>query len=101
MERLNEWGRLFDCESGDWDASGDPIAGTRRWDYGISFDHGDIFEGAANFHPDTWDWVRPANYPDHAGNATPLQQVLVAEEVLRLQGPEAWPVCSQKVDFAL
>ncbi len=91
----NVWDDLADCESGDWDADGDPITGSARWDYGLTFSHGDIFEGGPNFHPGTWDAFRDADMPDHAGLATRDQQVVVAERVLDEQGWGAWPVCSR------
>lgn len=91
------WDRLADCESGDWDAGGQPLPGTARWDYGLSFDHGDTFEGGLNFHPDTWDAYRDPGMADHAGNATRGQQIAVAERVLDAQGWGAWPVCSSKL----
>lgn len=89
------WDRLADCESGDWDADGQPIGGTARWDYGLTFDHGDIFEGGLNFDPDTWDAFRDPGMPDHAGNATRAQQIAVGERVLAAQGWQAWPTCSR------
>ncbi len=95
-ERAEVWGRLADCESGDW-SNGTPIDGTRRWDYGLTFDHGDFFEGGLNFHPGTWDAFRDADMPDHAGRATAEQQMIVAERVLAEQGWGAWPVCSRKI----
>ncbi|MDX1510319.1 MAG: transglycosylase family protein [Nitriliruptorales bacterium] len=91
------WDRIADCESGDWDRNGNPIPGTARWDYGLTFSHGDIFEGGPNFHPATWDAFRDADMPGHAGRATRQQQIIVAERVLAAQGWRAWPVCSRKL----
>ena len=91
----NVWDDLADCESGDWDANGDPITGSARWDYGLTFSHGDIFQGGPNFHPGTWDAFRDADMADHAGLATRDEQVVVAERVLAEQGWGAWPVCSR------
>lgn len=93
------WDRLADCESGDWDANGTPIPGSHRWDYGLTFSHGDIFEGGVNFHPGTWDAYRDPGMPGHAGQATRAQQIAVAEEVLADQGWGAWPVCSRKLGY--
>ncbi len=90
------WDRLADCESGDWH-NGQPLPGTRRWDYGLTFSHGDIFEGGVNFHPRTWDQYRDDDMPGHAGQATRAQQIAVSELVLRDQGWGAWPVCSRKL----
>lgn len=93
------WDRLADCESGDWDRNGYPLPGSRRWDYGLTFSHGDIFEGGLNFHPQTWDQYRSSSMPGHAGNATRAQQIAIAEQVLADQGWGAWPVCSRKLGY--
>lgn len=90
------WDRLADCESGDW-SGGWPIEGSARWDYGVDFSHGDIYEGGLNFHPGTWDSYRDADMPSHAGRATRAQQIKVAKRVLAAQGWGAWPVCSRKL----
>jgi hypothetical protein len=34
---------------------------------------------------------------EHAGDAAPLSQLVVAERVLDEQGWRAWPVCSRKL----
>lgn len=95
-----DWVRLADCESGDWDADGEPQRGSARWRYGVNFDHGDIFEGGLNFHPDTWESFRDPDMPGHAGRASRWEEMEVAERVLDEQGWNAWPVCSRKVDLA-
>lgn len=92
------WDRVADCESGDWDADGVPRPGSARWDYGLEFDHGDIFQGGLNFHPDTWDAFREPDMPEHAGHASRVQEIEVAEQVLEAQGWQAWPVCSEMMD---
>lgn len=86
------WDQLADCESGDWDADRHPIAGTARWD-----DNRGGYEGGVHFAPSTWDWYRPAGYPDAAYVATRAHQIAVAELVLDDQGPRAWPRCSYMV----
>ena len=96
---IEDWERLADCESGDWDAQGEPQEDTARWDYGLTFDHGDTFQGGLNFHPDTWDSFRDEAMPVHAGRATPPEEIEVAERVLEEQGWDAWPVCSEKMDL--
>lgn len=98
-ERAAMWDRLADCESGNWDGSSTPIPGSRRWDYGLTFSHGDIYQGGVNFHPGTWDQYRDPSMPDHAGRATRAQQIAVAEQVLAEQGWGAWPVCSRKLGY--
>jgi len=97
---IEDWERLADCESGDWDADGDPKPGSARWDYGLVFDHGDHFQGGLNFHPDTWESHRADHMPEHAGRATRLEEIRVAERVLDQQGWDAWPVCSEMMDLA-
>lgn len=92
------WDRVADCESGDWDADAVPRPGSARWDYGLEFDHGDIFQGGLNFHPDTWETYRDPDMPDHAGDATRVEEIEIAERVLADQGWEAWPVCSEMMD---
>ncbi len=94
-----DWKQLADCESGDWDANGEPEPGSARWSYGLAFDHGDIFEGGLNFHPDTWESFRDPDMPAHAGRADRWQEIEVAERVLDEQGWNAWPVCSEKLDL--
>jgi hypothetical protein len=96
----NRWDRLADCESGEWVNGGESfIEGSARWDYGINFTHEgyEQFQGGLNFHPGTWDSYRDADMPDHAGNATREQEIVVAERVLADQGWQAWPRCSQMV----
>ena len=72
------WARLAECESGgDWDYNGS-----------------DIFDGGLQFHPETWTSYRLRSYPRYAWQATPRQQIKVAERVLAAQGWAAWPACS-------
>ncbi len=97
---IEDWERLADCESGDWDADGEPEPGSARWDYGLEFDHGDHFQGGLNFHPETWENHRDDHMPEHAGRATRLEEIRVAEQVLDQQGWDAWPVCSEMMDLA-
>lgn len=79
---FGKWEPILQCESnGDWYIS----TGT--------------FEGGLQFHPGTWDAYKPEGYPDAAYQATPTQQVLVAERVLKSQGWKAWPVCSRKAGY--
>jgi hypothetical protein len=71
------WGRLAACEaSGDWRAN-----------------TGNGFEGGLQFTPSTW---HAYGGTGHAYDATPAQQIAVAERVLASQGPSAWPVCSYR-----
>lgn len=96
---VEEWEELADCESGDWTAEGEPTDDSARWDYGLDFDHGDIFQGGLNFHPDTWDAFRDDDMPGHAGRASQVEEIKVAERVLDEQGWGAWPTCSEMLDL--
>ena len=89
------WVRLADCESGVWEADGTPVAGSADWGYGTSDDV--RFEGGLHFEPSTWDAFRDPGMAEHAGEATLVAQVVVAERVLDAQGWSAWPVCSRKL----
>lgn len=92
---LSVWLRIADCESGEWDAEADPIPGSAEWSYGAEEDQ--RFEGGLHFEPSTWEDFREPGMPDHAGEATPVAQLVVAERVLEQQGWQAWPVCSKKL----
>jgi hypothetical protein len=96
---VEDWERLADCESGDWDADADPEPDSARWDYGLDFDHGDHFQGGLNFHPDTWESFRDVDMPAHAGHASRVEEIEVAERVLDEQGWDAWPVCSEMLEL--
>lgn len=85
------WASLADCESGEWDADGQPIPGTRTWDVDA------LHDGGLQFAETTWTAYREPGMPDHAYEATRWQQVRVAEDVQAVQGWGAWPVCSVKV----
>ena len=98
---VEDWERLADCESGEWDRNGEPKPDSARWDYGLDFDHGDHFQGGLNFHPTTWDAYRDPDMPAHAGRATQVEEIVIAERVLDDQGWDAWPVCSEKMDLAV
>lgn len=93
---LSVWLRIADCESGEWDADADPIPGSARWSYGAEADH-HLFEGGLHFEPSTWEDFRDLDMPPHAGEASPVAQLVVAERVLEEQGWTAWPVCSRKL----
>ncbi|MFI9331196.1 transglycosylase family protein [Kitasatospora sp. NPDC052868] len=75
------WDELAECESGgDWRA-----------------DTGNGYFGGLQIWPPTWEeagGLRFANRPDRASRR---QQTAVAEEILRIQGWEAWPVCAREI----
>ncbi|MFD7296785.1 transglycosylase family protein [Streptomyces sp. NPDC059897] len=74
------WSCLAECESGgDWDEN-----------------TGNSFYGGLQFKQSTWEEHGGLQYAPRADLATRAEQIKVAEEVLRTQGWEAWPVCSKR-----
>lgn len=72
------WDRMAQCEaSGNW---------------GINTGNG--FYGGLQFTPSTWAAFGGHAYASNAHLATKAQQIAVAERVLNVQGPGAWPHCS-------
>ncbi|MER7959924.1 transglycosylase family protein [Streptomyces sp. NPDC096030] len=74
------WDRVAACESGG------------NW----SINTGNGFHGGLQFTPSTWKAFGGTKYAAKAHQATKAQQIEIAEKVLAVQGPGAWPVCSQK-----
>lgn len=85
------WGRLADCESGEWDEHGVPIPGTRTWSIVGRF------QGGLQFDPPTWDGFKRHGDPADAHLAPPGRHVAVGERVQARQGWGAWPECSRKL----
>jgi LysM repeat protein len=76
------------AEGMNWDALAQCEAGG-NW----SINTGNGYSGGLQFHPRTW----AANGgKGSAHNASREEQIRVAENVLKSQGPNAWPVCSKK-----
>jgi resuscitation-promoting factor RpfA len=94
---VEAWEQLADCESGEWTADGDPEPDSAQWDYGLDAEDGAPFQGGLHFAAETWEAFRDPDMPDHAGRATPVEEIEVAERVLDEQGWDAWPVCSEKL----
>lgn len=79
------WDRLAMCEStGDWSAN-----------------TGNSFYGGIQFTYDTWKGFGGQKYAYTANRATKGQQIEIAQEVLKVQGPGAWPVCSRKAGLTV
>jgi uncharacterized protein YabE (DUF348 family) len=79
------WDAMARCESGGrWDA-------VRRVSASLSY------YGGLQFHPDTWNRNRPADFPAYANEASRDQQIVVAERVLARQGWGAWPSCARRL----
>ena len=74
------WGCVAECESGG------------RWNVNT----GNGFYGGLQFWQPTWKEFGGLKYAPRADLATRAEQIAVAQEVLAVQGWEAWPVCSKK-----
>lgn len=74
----SSWDRLAACES------------TGRWNVNT----GNGFYGGLQFTQQTWAGFGGWKYAPRADMATKYQQIAVAEKVLAVQGPGAWPHCS-------
>jgi hypothetical protein len=74
------WGCIALCES------------SGRW----HINTGNGFYGGLQFWQPTWVEFGGLRYAPRADLATRQQQIRIAEEVLTVQGWEAWPVCSKR-----
>lgn len=79
------WYSLAICESG--------LGGVPRWDVNT----GNGYFGGLQFSASTWAAFGGDEYAPSAHQATPQQQVEIAERVLAKQGWNAWPSCSSKL----
>lgn len=79
------WDRVAHCES------------TGNW----SINSGNSFYGGLQFTYDTWKGFGGQKYAYTANRATKAQQIEIAQEVLKVQGPGAWPVCSRKAGLTV
>ncbi|WP_431683854.1 transglycosylase family protein [Kitasatospora sp. KL5] len=74
------WDKVAQCES------------TGNW----HINTGNGFYGGLQFTNSTWSSFGGGAYAARADLATKDQQIAIAEKVLAVQGPGAWPVCSVK-----
>jgi nucleoid-associated protein YgaU len=74
------WDRVAACESGG------------NW----SINTGNGYYGGLQFASSTWRGFGGGQYASRADLATKSQQIAVAQRVLKVQGPGAWPVCSKR-----
>ena len=79
-----QWVRLKNCETKGYH-------GMRGWRYNGSSG----FDGGVQFSPRTWTAYGGRTFSRYAHGATPVQQVAIAQKVLREQGRSAWPHCSK------
>ncbi|WP_051705198.1 transglycosylase family protein [Streptomyces sp. NRRL S-455] len=74
------WDKVAKCESsGNW-----------------SVNTGNGYYGGLQFSQSTWEGFGGTRYAARADLATRAQQITVAERVLAVQGPGAWPVCGAR-----
>ncbi|MFF2954185.1 transglycosylase family protein [Kitasatospora sp. NPDC057965] len=79
------WDKVAQCEStGNWSAI-NPVG---------------PYYGGLQFSQSTWLYFGGARYAPYAHQATKQQQILIAEKVLAVQGPGAWPHCSPGTGLA-
>jgi murein DD-endopeptidase MepM/ murein hydrolase activator NlpD len=74
------WDKVASCES------------TNNW----HINTGNGFYGGLQFTQSTWAGFGGLKYAPRADLATKEQQIAIAEKVLAVQGPGAWPVCGPK-----
>jgi peptidoglycan hydrolase-like protein with peptidoglycan-binding domain len=79
------WDRVAQCESGG------------NW----AINTGNGYYGGLQFSASTWTGFGGGQYAPRADLATKPQQVEIAQEVLKVQGPSAWPVCSVRAGLTL
>ncbi|WP_169795313.1 transglycosylase family protein, partial [Kribbia dieselivorans] len=74
------WDRVAMCESGG------------NW----AINTGNGYYGGLQFSPTTWKAFGGGQYAAYAHQASRSEQILIAQKVLAVQGPGAWPVCSKR-----
>ncbi|MER6339963.1 transglycosylase family protein [Streptomyces tendae] len=77
---VETWDKVAACESTD------------DWDINT----GNGYYGGLQFTQSTWEAFGGTRYAPRADLATREEQIAVAEKVLDVQGPGAWPVCSER-----
>ncbi|MES5822556.1 transglycosylase family protein [Streptomyces sp. RG80] len=83
----------YDCARDGWPWSCVALCeSSGRWDA----DTGNGFYGGLQFWQPTWEEFGGLTYAPRADLATREQQIAVAQEVLAVQGWEAWPVCAER-----
>jgi cell wall-associated NlpC family hydrolase len=78
------WDKVAKCESGG------------NW----SINTGNGYYGGLQFSQSTWAGFGGTHYAARADLATKAQQITIAEKVLTVQGPGAWPVCGARAGLA-
>ncbi|HEX2049796.1 MAG TPA: transglycosylase family protein [Actinomycetota bacterium] len=78
--------------SADWEAVS-MCESSGRWHIDSTYD------GGLQFHPNTWLGFGGGEFARYAWQATKWQQIAIAERVLVVQGPQAWPNCFRALPF--
>jgi hypothetical protein len=78
--------------SADWEAVS-MCESSGRWHIDSQFD------GGLQFLPVTWLEFGGGEFARYAYEATKIQQIAIAERVLAIQGPKAWPNCFKPLPF--
>ena len=77
----HDWSGVAQCESsGDW-----------------SINTGNGYYGGLQFSQSTWAAFGGTDLAPRADLATKAEQIAVAEKVLAVQGPRAWPTCGRNL----
>lgn len=74
---MSQWDQVAACESGG------------NW----QINTGNGYYGGLQFSAETWAGAGGTVYAPTADQATKEQQIEIAENVLAMQGPGAWPNC--------
>ncbi|WP_432128900.1 transglycosylase family protein [Streptomyces sp. bgisy082] len=81
---LNVWEKVASCES------------SSNW----HINTGNGYFGGLQFTQSTWEEYGGTHYAPRADLASKDQQILIAERVLKGQGPGAWPSCGSRAGLA-
>lgn len=79
------WDRVASCESGG------------NW----SINTGNGYYGGLQFSQPTWIGFGGQRFASYAHLASKNEQIYTAQQVLKVQGPGAWPVCSVKAGLTV
>jgi murein DD-endopeptidase MepM/ murein hydrolase activator NlpD len=82
---VETWDKVAACES------------TNDW----NINSGNGYYGGLQFSQSTWEAFGGTAYAARADLATKEQQIAIAEKVLDGQGPDAWPVCSDRAGLTI
>ncbi|WBB58918.1 transglycosylase family protein [Streptomyces sp. WMMC500] len=83
-EPIDTWERVAACESGG------------EW----ATNTGNGYFGGVQFSQSSWEAAGGRSYAPRADLASKQQQIAVAERLLSMQGPGAWPACGSRAGLA-